>query len=265
MPEPFPGTNADWIAWFRRNGDHVRALPWELEPPLTQSEARAIASSIAEFQLGETGEGRHLVKHAKRYVARTGDDAYLTALAFFLGEEHRHARDLGRFMDHHSLPRARHRWPDTVFRLARHLGGLEGAIMVLVSAEIIAQVYYAALRDATQSPVLRALCEQILNDEAAHVAFQCGQIARLQHRRSRAYIIARRWQHIAIIAMAGVVVWVRHHRVFRAADYRRLYVQLLWQRAKAALELTAERLPPGEVHPPGLTETSKSVVKGHSH
>ena len=39
--------------------------------------------------------------------------------------------------------------------------------------------YYSALHDATGSPMLRAICRQILRDEAMHLKYQGQTLARL--------------------------------------------------------------------------------------
>ena len=139
---------------------------------------------MQEFQLGESSEGRHLMTRAIRHAADTGDVDYIPALRLFIAEEHRHARDLGRVLDLAGIPRVGRTWPDTVFRWLRKGAGLELSIAVLVTAEIIAKVYYAALREATHAPVLRRLCDQILADEVQHVRFQAERVAILRRGKS---------------------------------------------------------------------------------
>ena len=46
--------------------------------------------------------------------------------------------------------------------------GCELSITVLITAEIIALVYYGALQRCTASGVLEAICARILDEEAAH-------------------------------------------------------------------------------------------------
>ena len=94
-------------------------------------------------------------------------------------EEQRHSAYLLRFMQREGIPVSSKHWVDTVFRRLRVLGGLELALRVLVSAEIIAIPYYRALGAATQSPLLQAICATILQDEAAHLRFQASMLWRL--------------------------------------------------------------------------------------
>lgn len=214
--------SAQWIAYFRHNralfGELFAGEPGGVErrgPRLTDHERRAIADSIAEFQLGESGEGLHLMRCAKLHAAAIGDPHYVEALGLFIAEEQRHARDLGAYMDAAGIPRVRHAWPDTVFRFLRHRAGLELSILVLVTAEVVAQVYYAALRDATDCPRLRALCDRILRDEDAHVRFQTERLAILRRAQPRWRIRLAIATHRVLFFGTGFVVWHKHGRTMR--------------------------------------------------
>jgi hypothetical protein len=191
-----------WIAHFRENRARLRAVPWHLGADMTADERAAISRSIAAFQLGEQGEGDHLVRYARERAKRSGDIDYVDAIRMLIVEEQRHARDLGRVMDLNGIARLQRGWSDGIFRRLRNLlGTLEVSIAVLVTAEIIAKVYYLALRDATKSTVLRALCEQILADEYHHVDFQTAQLAMLRRGR-RAPLM------FATVALQRLLAWV---------------------------------------------------------
>ncbi|MGH7130122.1 MAG: hypothetical protein ACREIV_16240, partial [Planctomycetaceae bacterium] len=164
-----PKSSAAWCRYFRRNARSLLPIPWETVKTITESEQLAVARSVQVFQRGESGEGRHLLNCATRHAEETGDQDYIEAARLFIREEQRHAAELGRFLDEAGIPRIGGTWTDGVFRWVRHRAGLELTIAVLVTAEIIAKLFYAALRDATGCPALRRLCRQILRDEVAHV------------------------------------------------------------------------------------------------
>jgi hypothetical protein len=212
-------TSAEWAAYFRDNGHCLLEQPWDSGAQVTDAERHNIAESLQEFQLGESSEGRHIVSAARRYAEESGDVDYVEALCLFIGEEHRHARDLGRFLDRAGVPRAAKSWPDAVFRWLRRRAGLETSIVVLVTAEIIAKVYYAALREATCSKLLRRLCDQILTDEVAHVHFQTERLAVLRGGRARWRIAAAHSLHRFLLAGTCIVVWHKHGRAMRAGGY----------------------------------------------
>src|SRR5215471_6667685 len=166
-------SSSEWLRHFESNARELLVIPWERGAELTSEERAAIAVSVAEFQRGERGEGRHLIRYAIQYAERCNDLEYIPAIRLFIREEQRHARDLARFLTINGIPLARASFADSVFRRLRNLlGTLEMSIAVLITAELMAQVYYAALHAATHSAILRLLCEQILADEARHVEFQ---------------------------------------------------------------------------------------------
>jgi hypothetical protein len=170
-----------WQLYFEENARALLDIPWHLGAELTPDETAAIAQSLKEFQAGESSEGKHLFRNAQEYAERTGDAEYVPAIRLFIAEEQRHARDLARFLTLNGIPLVFTTFTDRVFRKLRHLfGGLEISIAVLITAEIIAKVYYAVLREATQSAILQRLCDQILRDELKHVQFQAEQLAKLR-------------------------------------------------------------------------------------
>ena len=212
-----PRSSQEWVGYFRRNAEARAAWPHSGALTLSPWERRAIESSIAEFQLGESSEGRHLKDLARRWALRAGDWDYAHAIDLFIAEENRHAGELGAFMDAEAIGRLGHSWADRIFRGLRKLAGLELAVRVLVTAEIIAQVYYQALRDATQSSKLREICGRILEDEDPHVQFQCERLAILRRGRAgRSLVEASHW---ILLGGAALVVWVNHRRVLRAGRF----------------------------------------------
>jgi hypothetical protein len=210
-------SSADWLRYFEQNRRSLLELPWHAGPELTEEERLAVGRSVQEFQRGESSEGRHFLRYAERYAAKTGDREYVAALRLFIAEEQRHARDLGRFLAINGIPLVESTLPDRIFRTLRHvLGTLEMSIAVLITAEIIAEAYYTALKSATGATILERLCEQILRDEARHVEFQAEQLAKLRARRGQLFygltVAAQRMLFLGTC----LVVWVFHRRAFQA-------------------------------------------------
>jgi len=215
-----PSTSAAWREYFEGNAQRPCAIPWERGADLDRQSRAAVARSIQEFQRGESSEGKHLYHYAERYANETGDHHYLYALRLFIAEEHRHARDLARFLQLNGIPLIRRTVADSIFRRLRNLfRSLEISIAVLVTAEILAQVYYAALHRATGSTVLRHLCERILEDEERHVQFQTWQLARTRVHRP---VVARHLTSFAqrfLFMGTCLVVWSGHRRAVRAGGH----------------------------------------------
>jgi hypothetical protein len=214
-----PLTSAEWCDYFQANNRRVVTIPWEAGVEFTAAERAAVARSIQIFQLGETGQGRHITRAAAEYARRTGDVLYPRALQLFIEEEHRHAALLGRVLDASGIPRIGQQWSAGVFRKLRHLAGLEAAICVLLTAELIAMIYYAALRRATASKVLRRVCDQILRDEVMHLRFQCERLAILRQGRPR--WVRRLASGVQSLLFLGTcaVFYFAHRRVLRAGGF----------------------------------------------
>lgn len=219
MP-PLPATSADWCRHFVLNRDAPRDIPWGDPRRLSRAEAWAVGPSIAIFQRGESGTGRRFFARADAYAAAAGDPAYGDAVRLFVAEERRHAAELARFLEREGLPAVAADASDGVFRRLRGGAGLATMIAVLLTAEMIATIYYRALARATGSAVLRALCRCILRDEAAHVLFQAGQLGRLRRDRPaprRRLAVAC---HRAFLAATCHAIWSDHAAVLAAAGYR---------------------------------------------
>ena len=129
-------------------------------------------------------------------------------------------------------------WPDTVFRKLRQFADLEVSISVLITAEIIAKVYYPALREATHSPVLRTLCDQIIHDEAPHVEFQAQRLAILRKTRGSIPLRIRHGLHRFLFLGTCLVVWYKHGRAFRAGGLGfRAFWRNCWREFASARKL----------------------------
>jgi hypothetical protein len=206
----------NWVDHFRWNGSVAMRVPWHIGPDLSGEERAAIAHSIQMFQLGENSEGRHLMRYSKEWASRTGDAAYPEAIRMLIAEEQRHASVLGRFMEINGIARIKRGCTDGIFWRARNLfGSLEVSISVLVTAEIIANIYYPALSEATASIVLRAICGQIHREEIAHVEFQTEQLARIRVGRPVCGIWATRIFHRLLFYPTLIVVGLSHRIALR--------------------------------------------------
>lgn len=208
-----------WAEWFE-NYEHRQLQPdWAGASPTDPDDLRIVAPSIRQFQLGESSEARHLLRKVRAHAERHGDISYLRAMQAFIAEENRHSDLLGRYMDSERLPRARRHWTDSLFRGIRHALPLQSSITVLLSAELIAVPYYTALRDATDSVILKTICKQILRDELMHIRFQSRALRYMRVRRSgwqrrRDALWARMCLHAA-----AEVVWFSHNEVLRKGGF----------------------------------------------
>jgi len=156
-----------WYDYFVKNASAVEEIPWEaginVEPHLRPQLIR----SLQRFQVGEQGDGKHLIIGAQR----TGDAEYAATIRLFIKEEQHHAQLLARLLTGMGGSLLRWHWSDSCFVLLRRMLGLRVELLVLLSAEMIAKRYYRALYEGTTDPVLRAAFSKILTDELGHVSF----------------------------------------------------------------------------------------------
>jgi hypothetical protein len=205
-----------WIEHFELNRRRQPAQLWALGAKLTDAQRIIVIDSIKQFQLGESGEGRHLKKCAFVHAEQTGDSDYPNAVNLFIAEEQRHSSLLGRYLDLAGESRITKSKVDGIFRWLRHLMGLELSLIVLSTAEVVATVYYRALRDATECELLQSICRRILRDEAGHLAFHRDRFLTLRWKRSLVTRSILRLIHHGLLMATLLPVWWCHGCVFRA-------------------------------------------------
>src|SRR5215831_5545739 len=140
-----------WLNYFEYNRDHRDEIPWERPIELEPQLRAPLARSLQRFQVGESGEGRHL----RRQAAKRADPTYQAAIDLFIKEEQEHARLIAGILRKLGAPLLERHWSDGCFILLRRLFGLHHELLVLLMPEIIAKRYFRALRDGFADPVIR--------------------------------------------------------------------------------------------------------------
>jgi len=228
-----------WHRHFSGNRDRAGALPWRDSYQLTARERRAVARSLQQFQLGEFARGRGFVRRAAAHPTLAEDSWFVPTLRLFIAEEQEHSGILGRFLDREHIPRLNGHWMDAAFRRLRKLAGLEACATVLVTAEVLAIPFYQALRDATGSPLLRAICVRILCDEARHLNYQALTIGMVRRRLSEKAGALRSLCHATLFHTTAVLLWREHRSVFRAAGWT---FQRFWKDARSTFAFLQSRI-----------------------
>lgn len=204
-----------WLQHFEKNRTHFNHIAPSSQRSLTDAERKLITKSIQQFQRGENSEGKHLYKYAKAF----GETNYVDTTKLFIKEEQSHARVLGDFMAVEDIPKVKKDWADDIFRKLRTAASLENSVVVLITAEIIADTFYRALGNATGSKKLKAICEQIIKDEELHINFQSYTLKIFYERRSRLSQLYIRAFHSVLMLGAAFLVWLLHSSVLRAGGY----------------------------------------------
>jgi hypothetical protein len=248
---PVEAANSEW--WcdhFVRNETRQLDIPWERAATLTDESRAVLIPSLQDFQLGESSEGRHGRARAAAYADRIGDPHYAEAVRLFFAEENRHAAYLARYLELHGVKPIGRSWTDFIFRRVRRLMGLELLLTVLLTAELIGEVYYRAVRAATGCPVLRAICSQLLRDERMHVRFHVERFRFLRRGRSKARTALQDHLWRLFFAATCLAVWLKHGRTMRLGGYgfQRFRAEALDGFRRAIAETRVTALATGPLH-----------------
>lgn len=201
-----------WLNYFEQNRAHRLPVPWEQGVQLEPRLRTPLIRSLQKFQIGESGEGRRLRRHA----AATGDAVYQAAIDLFIKEEQEHARLMAAVLQRLGAPLLTSDWTDQCFVFLRRCFGLHQELMVLLLPEMIAKRYFRALFEGSSDPVLRAVCTQILRDEDGHVAFHVDYLRRAFASLSFSQRIAAQVVWRLLFRGACLVVMLDHRAALRA-------------------------------------------------
>lgn len=169
--------SAAWLDAFERNRTRAPQHPeaiGEIDPQLRAALVRAVQL----FQIGETGEGR-IVAQVRRSDDPAFDDATREAMALYIAEEGRHARELGELLRALGGERLREYSGQTLFRRARNMFGLRTKMQVLTAAEVIGLVFYGLMVEHVDEPTIRRTLGLMAEEEARHLEFQRQWFARV--------------------------------------------------------------------------------------
>ena len=209
----------DWLTYFENNATQQNTIPWDTNDELTEQEHQRIKRSIAAFQLGEYSEGKGLLKAAQHYSKAHHINELVSITRCFVKEEQHHASILKRFMDKHNIPVIRKNWTDTIFRRLRRDVGYELSISVLITAEIVALVYYKALRNCTKSTTLQLICEKIYRDELAHVQYESELLNAIRRHYNLVQRLLIQYAHQLLFLGTVTAVFFEHRPVLMHGGY----------------------------------------------
>ena len=208
-------TFADIKTYFQANHARFADLAWDDPHQLSLSQKRAISASLQTFQRGEGTGGDHLLALADQL----GDADYAAAMRLFIQEEEGHAEMLGQFMDRQGIPRLQAHWLHEAFRWLGRPLGLVHMVRVILTAEIVATVYYKALFNATFSGLLQQICRRILLDEEMHLIYHCLAVRQLSPQRNALGRWFWRQFYRAFMAGTALTIYATSRRTLRAGGY----------------------------------------------
>jgi rubrerythrin len=157
----------DWLGYFKQNKQARITLDWSRELIVDDSLRHPLLKTLQCFQIGETGEGEHLLNYANKI--KNAD--YIACIELFIEEEQEHARLLAQAIQSLGSSPIQSHWAQTAFFILRRLGKLESEILILLIGEIIGLNFYAIARDNVKDPTLTKMFYQITHDEFGHTKF----------------------------------------------------------------------------------------------
>ncbi|GAB3605356.1 hypothetical protein GCM10027413_07650 [Conyzicola nivalis] len=226
----------DWVVHFEANDERHRAteplIDWKAPASMNSRTRRAFVRSLQRFELGESGDGAHLLDLAET----AGDPAYTAALILLVREEQKHSALFGRALERLDAVRLESHWSDAAFTGLRRMLGLRTEIGLFLIAESVAMGYFVALAERAPDPVLRAVGRRIADDERDHIRFQIDRL-RVGFRGTPAPVralVGVVWGVVA--AGAATVVVVDHGAALRACD---VSPRAYWGRAMRSFRVAA--------------------------
>jgi rubrerythrin len=201
-----------WLLYFEENraarvNIHFAqrvAVPQEVRTPLLRS--------LQRFQIGETGEGKHL----KKFASTVNDPQYEKCIDLFIKEEQFHARVLAQMIECMDGTLLTWHWSELAFVVLRRMLGLKTEIFILLIAEIIGKCFYRVCADKLQDPKISDAFSLIVLDEIGHLEFHCSFMAR-QTANFPAWLRRAVLYCWSILFYTACFVFVADHRVTLAA------------------------------------------------
>jgi rubrerythrin len=159
-----------WLAYFEENKKSCPNIIIPETVNFSEKLKAPLIRSLQRFQIGETGEGKHL----KKFAAITKDPAYERCIDMFIKEEQHHARVLAQMIAAMDGTLLTWHWSDLIFIGLRRLLHLKTEIFVLLIAEVIGKCFYRTCSAQLEDPLLSDAFSLIVLDELGHLEFHCG-------------------------------------------------------------------------------------------
>lgn len=227
-------TSQYWLNHFQENLKKER-INWSLQPNITEAEKAIIVKSLQAWQLGETSEGKQLMRASERYATQISDTLYPKVVELFIQEEQKHGRNLGEYLTQIGEKTIQKDWGDSLFRNVRSFNtNMESWTLAVLTVESVAQVYYQALKDATKCTFLKQICTDILIDEAYHIEFQTQRMTAIYQSKSPFFKFIRDTFYKGFYFATILLIWFAHKQVFKAGgnNFQKYFRKMSWKYKK---------------------------------
>ena len=201
-----------WIRHFENNRLNRKEPEWEAPFAMEEKKRRALAWSLAEYQLGDCGGPCCLIaRDADHYRQTSMNTARVTDLWF--REEAEHSRLLSGAVKRLNGTFVTDTFAFRQFQRVRRFMGAQFEMLVLLQVEIISTVYYRMIRKHCDDKPIAEMCGLILRDESGHISYHRDRLC-LDHPRGW-HALQEAWFYFLGYACAAVL-WLGHGRALRA-------------------------------------------------
>lgn len=199
--------SGEWLSYFRTNKSIRTIVNLPDEIALDLDLKKCLIKSLQKFQIGETGDGRHL----KKYARRLGDEAYNECVDLFIREEQGHGRILAEVIRALDGTLLTWHWTDLVFIFLRRILGLKTEVFILLIAEVVGKCFYKCIADKIEDRNLREVFALIVLDEIAHLQFHSQFLSMQMSNKTwlMKFIVHYVWMQIFF---AALFVFIADHR-----------------------------------------------------
>lgn len=228
---------------------------------LSEHARQALVRSFQRFELGEGGDGVHLLRKAGSRGALQKE-----ALRMLVAEEQKHSALFRRGLHRLKASPLSGHWSDRIFTRLRRSLGLRTELALFLTAEAVAMPYFVVLARSAPDEVIRGIGTRIALDEEHHLAFQIDQLKQQLAWRTlpvRALVFIAWW---CVAVGAATVVAVDHGPALRVCG---MPVRVYWGaalrsfRRAAGASLSRDLVAPaGRAPTAGVVEESEGPRHG---
>lgn len=156
-----------WLDYFEENKRTRPVFDLSQDFVIEEPLRAPLIRSLQRFQIGETGDGKHL----RKYAEKVNDATYSQCVNLFIREEQVHGQILAEVILSANGSLLSWHWTDVAFILLRRMLGLKTEILILLIAEVIGKVFYKCVADKIGNEKLSEVFAVIVIDEIAHLQF----------------------------------------------------------------------------------------------
>jgi len=197
-------SSSSWLEYFQQNRANKSAIDFPENIVVPAEMRMPLLHSLQRFQIGETGEGKHL----RSYARSLKDEAYEQCIDLFIKEEQSHARILAEMIGAMDGTLLTSHWTDLAFITLRRMMGLKTELFILLIAEVIGKCFYLLCARQIPHERMSDAFSLIVLDEIAHLRFH-AQALNVQLKGEPRWfrlIILKLWT-LLFVAACAVFVW----------------------------------------------------------